>query len=73
MYEDVERHHQGTETETQEEMNYKHRIVCNLDDAWIIQERTPEGEWMSIHHCELKGEKGYYEAKAWLQRKEESK
>ena len=54
-------------------MNYKHRIVCNLDDAWIIQERTPEGEWMSIHHCELKGEKGYYEAKAWLQRKEESK
>lgn len=50
-------------------MNDKYRIVCQMDDTWIIQERCGL-EWMSVHHCELKGEKGYYEAKAWIKRKE---
>lgn len=51
----------------------KYRIVCNIDDTWYVQERTPEGDWMSIHHCELKGGQGYYEAKAWINRKEGEK
>ena len=54
-------------------MRYKYRIVCEIDDTWQVQERTADGGWMSVHHCELKGEKGYYEAKAWLGRKETEK
>ena len=57
----------------EEEMNYKYRIVCYIDDTWVVQERTPEGDLMSIHHCELKGEQGYYEAMAWMSRKEAEK
>ena len=54
-------------------MRYKYRIVCEIDDTWQVQERTADGGWMSCHHCELKGEQGYYEAKAWLSRKEGEK
>lgn len=49
-------------------MNY--RIVCSLEDTWVVQERMSDGSWMSVHHCELKAEQGYYEAKAWIKRKE---
>lgn len=48
----------------------KYRIVCSLDDTWVVQERMSDGSWMSVHHCELKAEQGYYEAKAWIKRKE---
>lgn len=48
----------------------KYRIVCNMDDTWTVQERTADGGWMGVHHCELKCEQGYYEAKAWIKRKE---
>ena len=32
----------------------KYRIVCNIDDTWVVQERMGDGSWMSVHHCELK-------------------
>lgn len=50
----------------------KYRIVCLADDTWVVQERNGE-DWWTVHHCELKAEQGYYEAKAWLKRKEAEK
>jgi hypothetical protein len=47
----------------------KYRIVCLADDTWVVQERNGD-DWWTVHHCELKCEQGYYEAKAWLKRKE---
>lgn len=53
-------------------MRENYRIVFQMDDTWIIQKRYGR-EWMSVHHCEIKGEQGYYEAKAWINRKEGEK
>lgn len=57
-------------------MKDKYRIVCQMDDTWIVEEYIEDnwkGDWMSIHHCELKGEQGYYEAKAWIERRKAKK
>ena len=53
----------------------KYRIVCEYPaDTWIVQERVYGSEWaggwMEVHRCELKSEKGYYEAKAWIKQQE---
>lgn len=51
----------------------KYRIVCSLDDTWTVEEYIEgnwKGDWYVVYTCELKGDQGYYEAKAWIKRKE---
>ena len=52
----------------------KYRIVCEYpSDQWTVQEQNElYGRPISVvvHICDLKGEKGYYEAKAWIKQQE---
>lgn len=50
----------------------KYRIVCEYpSDKWVVQERMPNGDWMSAHHCTDKGKEGYEEAKKWIEKQPE--
>lgn len=48
----------------------KHRILCRWPhESWEVQEEVNNNgktDWMTIHHCEGKGDEGYKEAKKWL-------
>ena len=58
-----------------EAQNKKYSIVCEYpSDIYKVMEQAYTIEqgwcWMEIHRCELKGEQGYYEAKAWIEKQE---
>lgn len=50
----------------------KYSIVCLWpSEIWIVQERTPDGDWMEAHRCLSKKQEGLDEAYKWINEQEQ--